>query len=223
MLDHHIQKQIVYALALTPGARFSELQPDGLENKLFDYHLKKVISGGYAEKSEDGTYVLTPKGRRTGKDVVKKEDYLIDRAYSVLFLVVRRSDGGWLLCKRKTHPLLGKVGFLNTQPELESHAAQTASRDLQAKTGLTGEFCVRGSGYLRMYHADSLESFTHYTMLECLDPIGELQQLDPLAEYFWVEKPDVDSPEMLPSIARFIDKLAEPGLFYYEADFQLGD
>lgn len=221
MLEHHIQKNIVYALALAPGYRFSELKPDGMENKLFDYHLKKVVSAGYVEKSEDGTYVLTSKGRRMGKDAIRREDYLINRAYSVLFLVVRRSDdGAWLLCRRKAHPLLGKVGFPNSQPELTEHVTDTATNALREKCALDGAFTVRGSGYLRMYHDSELESFTHYTMLECTNPAGELQQLDTLAEYFWEQSPNVESPDMLPSIEEFMKKLEEPGLFYLEADYQ---
>ena len=46
MLDHHIQRQIVYQLAFVDSLRFGELKPDDLDNKLFTYHLKKVVSAG---------------------------------------------------------------------------------------------------------------------------------------------------------------------------------
>lgn len=220
MLDHYIQRNIVYSLALAPGYRFSELQPDGLENKLFDYHLKKVIAAGYVEKNEDGTYSLTPTGRRMGKDVLKREQHLIDRAYSVLFLAVRRSeDGAWLLCRRKTHPMFDQIGFLYAQPELSQHVAETAAQELLAKTGLQGSCTVRGNGYFRMYKGDDLESFTHFTVLECDAPTGELQQLDQLAEYFWASSSEIDGTDVLPSVKPILEKLVEPGQFYLEEDF----
>ena len=220
MLEHHIQKNIVYNLALVQSARFSDLKPDTIENKLFDYHLKKVISEGLVKKNEDGLYALTPKGRRVGKDAIKKSDQLIDRAYSVLFMAVRRkSDGAWLLCKRKTHPLLGKVGFMNAQPSFMDPSEVAAHNETLVKTGLDCTFTVRGSGYLRMYQDDNLESFTHFTLLECTDAQGELQQLDPLAEYYWEVNPDFTASDILPTIATFADKLSEPGLFYLEQTF----
>jgi hypothetical protein len=220
MLEHHIQKNIVYNLALTESARFSDLKPDDLENKLFDYHLKKVIAEGLVEKTDEGTYALTSKGRRIGKDAIKKSDQLINRAYSVLFMVVRRrSDGAWLLCKRKAHPLLGKVGFMNAQPSFTEHTEDTAHNETLAKTGLDCAFTVRGSGYLRMYEKSDLESFTHFTLLECTDSKGDLQQLDALAEYYWDTDPDFTAPNVLPNIQYFVDKLSQPGLFYLEQDF----
>lgn len=220
MLEHHIQKTIVYNLALIESARFSDLKPDTIENKLFDYHLKKVIAEGLVEKTNEGVYALTSKGRRIGRDTIKRSDLLLDRAYSVLFLVIRReSDGAWLLCRRKAHPLLGKVGFLKAEPVVDEDVTATAHTTTLEKTGLDCSFTVRGSGYLRMFEDDSLESFTHFTLLECTNANGEPKQLDELAEYYWELDPDFTAPDVLPSIAYFAEKLAEPGLFFIEESF----
>lgn len=200
--------------------RFSELKPDDIENKLFNYHLKKVLAEGLVSKLSSGKYALTPKGRRVGKDALKKSDELINRAYSVLFLAIRRqADGAWLLCRRKAHPLLGKVGFMHAQPSFTDNAIVAARNETQSKTGLVCDFTVRGSGYLRMYHGDSLESFTHFTLLESEDAQGELEQLDKLAEYFWVKEPDFGAADMLPSIEHLVERLLQPGLFYFEQNF----
>jgi hypothetical protein len=220
MLEHWIQKDIVYSLALTDSLRFGELKPDDLDNKLFDYHLKKVIAQGLVAKNDAGEYTLTSKGRRVGKDAIKKHDQLIDRAYSVLFLAIRRKeDGAWLLCRRKAHPLIGKVGFMHAQPDFILHTHEVAQSTLTQKVGLSGDFTIRGSGYLRMYEQEQMESFTHFTLLECVDAQGDLQQNDELAEYYWETNPDFAAPDMLPSIPLLADKLSKPGLFYLEQDF----
>ena len=127
MLDHHFQRSIVYRLALASRLKFSELKPDTLDNKLFTYHLKKVMSAGFIEKDADGYYELTPKGRRLGAHVLDNAEALFDRAYSVLFLAVQRKhDGAWLLYRRKTHPLLGRVGFMHATPNATDAVAKTA-------------------------------------------------------------------------------------------------
>lgn len=191
MLDHYIQRAIIYQLAFTHAARFSELKPDHIENKLFTYHLKKVMSADYVEKSEDGQYSLTHKGRRLSTGANDKQDQLVvERAHSVLFLVIRRKpDGKWLFYTRGTYPMLGYSGFIHCNPRVDVEAPIAAAEECQAKTGLIGNFTALGSGYFRIYDQGNLESFTHFTLLYCDDIEGELLPHDDKAEYFWVDDP----------------------------------
>ncbi len=201
MLDHHIQREIVYALAFSKGMRFSELKPDMLENKAFDYHLKKVILAGYVIKNDNGTYSLTAEGKRVGKGALKKQSRLIDRAYSTLLLAIRRpEDGTWLLVKRKAQPLLGLTGFMNAQPIATEDIVQTAAKVCREQTGLSGAFVVHGHGYFRITRAGELESFIHFTLLTCNEIQGELHQNSELAEYYWDTDPDWQAPDMLPNM-----------------------
>ena len=92
MLDHHIQRTIVYTLAFAESLRFAELKPDDIDSKLFTYHLKKVVSAGFVTKTADGAYALTPEGRRVGKGALEKQSRMINRAYSILLLAIRRKE-----------------------------------------------------------------------------------------------------------------------------------
>jgi len=222
MLDHHIQKSIVYDLAFAESLRFSDLKPDDMENKAFTYHLKKVVRAGLVEKLGDGHYALTMKGRRVGKGALKKESRLLDRAYSILLLAVRRSeDDAWLLYKRQTQPLLGLTGFMQAQPIAETDARSTAQQTCLEQTGLTAEFSVQGHGYFRVYRNAELESFIHFTLLVGHDPQGQLLETAESAGYFWQQTPNFESPDMLPNI-QILHKMCEvaPGSFV-EATFEL--
>lgn len=222
MLDHHIGKSIVYQLAFADSLRFSELQPDDIDSKLFTYHLKKVITEGYVTKTLEGRYTLTPEGRRVGKGALKQQSRLIDRAYSVLLLAIRRKhDGAWLLYKRHTHPLLGMAGFMHVQPVAYTDSVQIAVQECQIKTGLTGEFTVKGSGYFRVYRDDTLESFTHFTLLTCDDIQGELTADNELAEYYWDTSPDFSAEGMLPNMQLLGELYKKNELFFVEKTFQL--
>lgn len=220
MLDHHIQKSIVYDLAFAESLRFSDLKPDELENKAFTYHLKKVMSAGLVEKLDDGRYALTMKGRRVGKGALKKESRLLDRAYSILLLAVRRNDE-WLLYKRQTQPLLGLTGFMQAQPVAEADACRTAQQTCLEQTGITAEFTVQGHGYFRVYRKGELESFIHFTLLVGQNPDGELLQTAESAGYFWQRKPNFAHPDMLPNM-QTLHRMCEgsPGSFV-EATFEL--
>lgn len=205
MLDHHIQREIIYRLAFADQLRFSELKPDDVENKLFTYHLKKVLAAGFADKTPDGAYRLTPEGQRIGKGVYHGDKRLINRAYSVLFLAVRRrGDGAWLLYRRRTHPLRGLSGFMHAQPSPDRSILETAAAQLTTQTGLTATFRVGGSGFFRIYQEDTLESFTNFTLLITDDAQGELQPDSEVAEYFWETAPDWRSTSMLPSMPHLV-------------------
>jgi len=222
MLDHHIQRAIVYNLALADSLRFSQLKPDFLENKLFTYHLKKVMLAGYVQKNEDGTYTLTAEGKRLGLRVMEVSGIDVNQPHSVLFLVIRRrDDGAWLLYKRGAHPLKDKIGFMHAVPEPEIKVTKTSARILKEKTGLSGEFKSLGGGYFRIYSEGALVSFTHFTLLVCEDSKGELNQSHEHAEYGWFNNPDFTSNEMLPNMPVLVEKYQANKQFFIEETFSI--
>lgn len=221
MLDHHIQKQIVYALAFADALRFSELKPDDLENKAFDYHLKKVIAAGYVTKTDDGLYTLTSEGKRVGKGALKQQKRLIDRAYSILLLAARRpEDDAWLLVRRKSQPLIDLKGLPGFQPTVDLPILQTVERAM-ADIGLAGTYNVHGHGYFRISRRGELESFTHFTLLTSNDIQGALRQNSSLVEYYWDTDPDFAAPDMLPNMQTLRKMLAAPAGCFAEQTFDI--
>lgn len=223
MLDHHLQRTIVHKLAFTPGARFSELKPDTIDNKLFTYHLKKAIHEGLVIKSDDGTYTLTPEGRRVSTGALDKEQSLItERPLSVLFLVIRRkADGAWLLYRRGTHPLINQVGFMHCLPNHLGTATAAASEQCEAKTGLRGQFTALGGGFVRIFNGEALESYTHFTLLYCDDISGELNPHDPKAEYFWEKDEDFTTADTIPTTPILKNLYVARQPFFIEETFYL--
>ena len=217
MLDHHIQRAIVYRLALSHELHFTELKPDQIENKLFTYHLHKVEKAGYVKKDSNGLYTLTPEGRRLGIRVLQSQQALIDQPESVLFLVIRRkSDNAWLLYKRKTHPLIDRVGFMHTTPNATEESIDTAKTACKAATGLDCTFKVLGGGYFRVYEKDELQSFTHFSLPICEDAKGDLVQNDEYADYYWEQTPDFLSEVMLPNMPTLAELYRAGKLFFVE-------
>ncbi len=221
MLDHHIQRTIVYKLAFSEGMRFSDLKPGELENKPFDYHLKKVIKAGYVQKSEDGLYRLTPEGQLMWR-MSQKKSTNADRAYSTLLLAVQRqSDGAWLLYRRRTHPMIGLTGFMHAKPSPDSTSTELAAQVLREQTGLLGKFVVHGHGYFRVFRGGLTEGFTHFTLLRCTEIEGVLIQNSELAEYYWDTDPDFAAPDMLPNMQTLHKMLQAPVGSFVEQTFDI--
>ena len=221
MLDHHIQRAIVYKLAFSEGLRFSQLKPDTLENKAFDYHLKKVIRAGYVAKSDTGRYQLTAEGQLMWR-MSQQKPAQADRAYSTLLLAVQRpDDGAWLLYRRRTHPMIGLAGFMHAKPSPDADSTEVAKQTLYDQTGLTGEFVVHAHGYFRVFRGGVVEGFTHFTLLRGTDIQGELHQNSELAEYYWDTDPDFSAPDMLPNTQILHKMLAAPEGSFVEQTFDI--
>ncbi len=217
---HHLQRKIVTSLLTQDTLSFSQLKDDSVENKLHDYHLKQLVRDGIVTKTDDG-YKLSEQGRRSALSIIGNFSDRSDLAYSVLLLLVRRqSDKSWLLYKRKIHPLKDKVGFMHVRPSYQEDTLQRAAQQLQIKTGLSGTFVPRGSGFFTVAEGEELQSYTHYQLLVCEDATGDLQQNDDRSEYFWVDEPDFDADHMLPNMAGLVERYMAGEPFFYNDTFE---
>lgn len=220
MLDHHIQRTIVYQLVLAESLRFSELRPDDIENKLFTYHLNKTIQSGIVEKTTTGEYSLTPDGKRLGARVLEDQRQVAFKPHSILFLVIRRKeDGAWLLYRRKVHPLKDKTAFMHASPVSDMSTSAAAQAECQLKTGLSCNFLPLGGGYFRMFQKDQLESFTHFSLLVCNDAKGELTPNHERAGYFWQSEPDFLATDMVPNMSLLVELYRKKRPFFVEETF----
>ncbi len=165
MLEHHLQKDILDTLVKCPSARYADLKPASVEGNIFTYHLQLLVKQGIVLKGEDGRYCLTAQGKALGINNKLKPRDLLQQAHSVLLLMVRNANGDWLLRKRLVHPMYGKVGFIHGEPRVYENITWTADDILLAKTGLSADFSIAGSGYIRIFQSEELESFTHFTLL----------------------------------------------------------
>jgi len=222
MVRHHIQNEILYRLSFDESLRFSELKPAELENKLFDYHLKQLIKDGLVHKSEDGSYSLTPDGKRMGVTVFDDQLSKAKMPRSVLFLVIRRkSDNAWLLYKRSTHPLKDLSGFMHLMAEADKTLNESAHDQVKARTGLDCNFTSLGGGFFKTFRDEKLESFTNFSLLVCEDAKGELTPNDDRAEYFWATDPDFAAPDMLPNMVTLVKHYQAGKPFFIEEVFNI--
>jgi hypothetical protein len=219
MLDHHIQKAIVTTLKSEDSLTFSQLKPDDVDNKLFTYHLKIVIREGFVEKSDDGTYRLTSAGEKLWRRMSEKPDVIALRPFSVLFMIIRSPENGWLLYRRKTHPVKDKVAFMHAIPKGAISIAEHAKSEVLTKTGLNCKFSVAGTGFFHTFDGNELQGFTNFTLLACETPSGELSVSDDSADYFWDLNPDFTSQEMLPNMKPLYEAFTSGKFPFYLDEF----
>lgn len=160
-MRHHIQRSILDKLATAPSRRYSELKPAELDGNTFVYHLKALITEGYVEKTAEGNYQLTVKGR----DFIVRRYEDSAQSARVIYLLVIKNGSSYLLRKRNTQPLLGYTGFVHGEPEPSVDVVTSAQHRLLLKTGLTTPLAIRGSALLTQYKNDELQSYSYAVIL----------------------------------------------------------
>lgn len=222
MPEHHIQKKILYQLVTNPTARFADLRPKDMDSNIFTYHLKQLMAGKFVIKNEDGTYALTPLGRVAGINVTLDKKEMLEQAHSVLLMCLRTEKEGWLLRKRLAHPMFHKVGFVHGEPVATEPAVETANKTFLARTGLTVKFKPAGSGYVRLFSGEDLESFTHFTLFTASEYNGQIETTLRNGENYWDKTPNFNDPGMIPSMPDIVKLLNETnGNFYADLSYQV--
>jgi hypothetical protein len=220
VLNHHIQKGIIYRLALNSPLRFSELKPAELDNKLFTYHLNIVMKLGLVIKNDEGLYILTSEGKSLGVHVYSEAADIFRRARSVLLLAVRH-ENSWLMYRRKNEPLKNLIGFMHCEPEAGIDLSKRATLYLKETCSLDASFKIAGSGIVATFIGSETENYINFTVLLTDDVVGNLNSDDPLADYFWVEDKELDYSQLLPSMPDILEALAKSELFFLEKYYEL--
>lgn len=215
---HHIQKTVIDTLASKESARYGELKPSDMDGNQFTYHLKQLIVDKYVAQNEDGSYSLT----KTGKTyLVHRFENPEDSAHTI-FLVVIRFDDKILLRKRLVQPALGKVGFVHGEPLASQPLEQTVAERVRLKTGLEiTNIVTHGSGLIRMYDGDQLESFSHAVILSASADTDVLPvQSDTTGENFWIAEADLSSVEgLIPSCIDILDLLQAHSHIWFDRQY----
>lgn len=215
---HHIQKTVIDNLASKESARYGELKPSDMDGNQFTYHLKQLVIDKYVAQNEDGTYSLTKKG----------QDYLVRRyedpeesAHSILLIVIRYGHK-LLLRRRRVQPALGKVGFVHGEPLASEPLEQTVRERVQLKTGLDlDNIQTVGSGLVRMYRDNQIESFSHAIIVTANAKTDSLEILqDETGENFWVDEKELNAVEnLIPSCHDILQLVENNSVIWFDKTY----
>jgi len=222
---HYIQRSILGRLMADEAVRYRDLKPFEVASNLFTYHLKVLVSEGYVVSSLKGTYQLTTKGQRFvgAQSISTLQPHLQPKL--VILLACRDRLGRWLVMKRRTQPLSGKVGFPYGKLHLGEKIAEAATRELTEKTGLSGELVHRGDGYITILEKHTPISEIFFHLYYCLEPTGYLVGETRTGQVYWSEmEVDFQEDQYMPSMAELIavlDNTPSDQRFFIESSYTI--
>jgi len=231
-----IQNRIIARLKNAKSLRYSELQPEGMPNDLFNYHLQFLVKKGYLNRTDDG-YSLSALGVKHVADFNPPTDENGSAnlfKVNVLTVVSRLNKGKLEILSqiRKSNPSYGKIGVMGGVVRKEEPIEVAATRKLKVETGLDASFRLIGMQRRTMYVKGGLFSDILFPIAYADECGGELKADTEYGHNMWVpideaiknESAQFDSIKKLPDVFRAIkDGTILKMPFFYEEDIQSGE
>lgn len=231
-----IQNQIISKLKNAKQLRYSEIQPKGVPNDLYNYHLQFLVKKDYVIKSDDG-YSLSPLGVKHVADFnPPTEDNAPVNVFKVNVLTVlsRINKGKIEILNqvRKSNPSYGKIGVMGGVVRKGESTEDAATRKLLVETGLEAVFKVVGIQRRTMYIKGELFSDVLFPIAYSDECFGDLIEDTEYGHNMWVpideaiknDSAEFDSIKKLPEVLRAIKDGSIWKLpFFYDEDIQSGE
>jgi ADP-ribose pyrophosphatase YjhB (NUDIX family) len=151
-----IQVKILTKFITSEGLRYSEAKPEDVDNDLYKYHLKFLVTKGYIEKIGE-SYKLTEQGKLFGHKVNPYGQLQSEFRIAVICILIIREDGKQkiLLQTRLKHPSYGEMGTVSGKIKQGEKIIDCAKRKFKEETGLDADFKYIGLLRAIRYNKDS--------------------------------------------------------------------
>ncbi len=218
---HEIQASILKELLLKKEARFSELNAAKIPTDQFTFHVRQLMEQGIAEKTDEGLYRLTARGKEYANrfdidsgPVVKFEH----QAKIGILVIATRENGGekeYLMQERKKEPFFGFRGFITGKVKIGESIAETAKRELKEETGLSAECEPKAVYHERIFSKDgNLLEDKNFFIFTALNPAGDLVAEFSGGKNAWIDERDVLKGNIFYDIADLL-KLIKAGCYTF--------
>lgn len=218
---HPVQTGILKVLLFREYARFSDLNAEKIPSDHFNFHVKKLLDENLIEKTDDGLYKLTVKGKEfANRFDADSATMAIERQAKLGALVIcSKTENGvpkYLIQQRLKQPYYGYYGFITGKIKWGETIEETAQRELAEESGLSG---TPKLAYIRhkMDYAqtgDLLEDKFFFAQI-VRDPTGVTKQEFDGGRNLWLTKQEIQNlPDLFPDVINAIE-LVERGQFAF--------
>jgi 8-oxo-dGTP pyrophosphatase MutT (NUDIX family) len=232
---HPIQLHILERLRSTNSElRYRDMRPAGVENDLYNYHLRYLVGQGLAEKYDGNFYRLTTEGKRYLMELNPVTELGESHRFKMasLCLTVRGSgpDLQALYQRRSRMPHAGADGIIGGGIKRGEPAIATARRRLWEEAGLTGNFNLLGIIRKRFFGpAGDIASDILFHVCICTDSRGELVSRNEFGLNSWRpidEAVDIEAngPYGSPQLAGVLEQIkskpaSQVPVFYFDETY----
>ena len=198
-LLHKAHVAIIHELLFRPDARFAELQKASqLQSDHFNFYLKQLLEDGLIVKNDAGAYHLTPKGKEFANRFDTDARTVERQPKVAVCLMVRRSDGKWLVQQRLKQPFYGYWGRPTGKIRWGETILQAAARELMEETGLTADLQFDSIYHKQDFNQQTGEMLEDkiFFVVACENPKGNLIEKFEGGRNAWLTQEEYASQEL---------------------------
>jgi len=221
---HPIQAKILRTLLFNPEARFSDLNIGNVPSDHFTFHLKRLISLGLVEKDSRNKYQLTV----SGKEFANRFDtdkVVLERQAKIGVLVCAVKKEGkikkYLSQQRLKQPYYGFCGFITGKVKWGETILETADREFQEESGLTGGLTLVGIKHKMDYSKEgNLLEDKYFFVFRAENTGGNLVETFEGGRNIWLsEKEILELPNLFDGVDETIMMVSQNKLIFSETKY----
>ena len=212
VLEHHTQKHIMSVLYRQKYARFRDLRPPRVDTNLYSYHLKKLVSQGFVQKTTHG-YTLDKKGLLYSDRVSHKNMLVRTQPKMISMLVVQNSDGDVLLQKRGKQPYIKQWTLPYGKVHIDDATVECAAlREAKEKLNVSWRTIAHaGDCYIRVYvDGEVFTSTIAHIFYKETDDIALTQRLQ------WVRPHKLNTYNLAPAVEQIVARTFFRDPYFFE-------
>lgn len=223
---HDAQTGILRELLFHPEAGFTKLQkPTGLDSDHFKFHIGRLVDLGYVQKTTDGKYRLSTKGKEhankldTDTNTIERQPKI-----SLALILTRTNDKGeteHLFQQRLKNPYFGYWGRIGGKLRWGESILEGSDRELKEETGLEADFEFRMIYHKRDYTINTKDILEDkvFIIMVAAEPRGDLTEKFEGGFNKWMTLDEfVHTDKNFESAYQFTE-LLESGITCYEKEF----
>ncbi|HUW21368.1 MAG TPA: NUDIX domain-containing protein [Candidatus Bathyarchaeia archaeon] len=193
---HSIQAQVLMALLFKRKARFSELNSDKIPTDHFTFHLKQLVNQALVKKIGNGKYCLTNQGKEfANRFDTERAKFEKQAKIGVVVCGVKLANGvrKYLVQQRLKQPFYGYYGFVSGKIRFGETVSETAVREFQEETGLTGQFSLTGIEHkMDFSEKGELLEDKFFFIFRVKKPLGKLVKSFAGGRNQWLAKKEIE-------------------------------
>ncbi|SRR6266496_2964648 len=208
-VEHFLERAILRSLSRNVALRFRDLQPRGIENGVFAYHLKQLVEDGLVMRQADGLYRLTPSGNRYVGWVSRTNLDIHPQPKLFSLLIIKNDADEYVLHRRSAQPFIGRYTFPGGALFFDEELSEHTARQLHEKIGFVLPLTHRGMASLRIEENGQVLSHT-YAQLFYAEVNGrpQLHAKDDRFRPQWHPLDTLVPHELMPDVMAMTEKLA---------------
>lgn len=215
LVEHFIQRDILRKLSRTGQTSFSALQPQGIENGVFAYHLKTLVTRGLVVHHKD-RYALSIEGLRYVAQVTRTNLDIQPQPKLFGLLIIENEKGEYVLHRRAAEPFLGRYTFPGGVLFFDETPKELAARQLLEKIGVEIVVENRGMASLRLGENDHTLSHTYaHLFYGMTDSSTQLRAKDARFTPEWVHVHGLSKAELLPDVLDILDAIQRSKDYFF--------